>query len=303
MTLTGILVAFGGGIFGAAIGGLGAFEFVGFLVLVGVAIYSAAPAAGAAFLAIPFGAFGPQAGGFAAGVAAAAYAASRNKLAAGRDIISPLVGLSAPDVLLVGGAFGAAGYVVEYVISLVPPFAPGLNWTDFPALSVVVLGIAARLMFGKTGVFGKVPEGGRRFVPDEGIRWIPWHSTPGQLACLGGGVGLLASWLGASFHTPGVFLAFGLAASSLIFLQFGQKGPVTHHLALPAALAGALSGSVIWGAIVGVVCAMVGEACARTLHDNGDTHIDAPATTIAIMTCVINFCASVGLFAAVPFPC
>lgn len=52
-TLTGILAAFGGGIFGAAIGALPAFEFVGFLVIVGVGIQMAT--GHSTFFGIPFG--------------------------------------------------------------------------------------------------------------------------------------------------------------------------------------------------------------------------------------------------------
>ncbi|WP_444431296.1 hypothetical protein [Rhodobacter capsulatus] len=67
MTLLGLLVAFGGGIFGAAIGALPAFAFVGFLTMIGVAIQLALGAGTTDFFGIPFGAFGPHAGGFAAG--------------------------------------------------------------------------------------------------------------------------------------------------------------------------------------------------------------------------------------------
>ncbi len=43
---------------------------------------------------------------------------------------------------------------------------------------------------------------------------------------------------------PWVVLGFGMAAASLVFLQFGTQIPVTHHIVLPAAVAAAASGSI-----------------------------------------------------------
>ena len=76
MSFIAILVAFAGGIFGAAVGALLAFVILGFLILVAVAAQSM----GADLMSIPLGpAFGPHVGGFATGVAAAAYAAKKGK--------------------------------------------------------------------------------------------------------------------------------------------------------------------------------------------------------------------------------
>ena len=56
--------------------------------------------------------FGPHIA-FAGGVAAAAYAAKTGKLkSGGKDIVASLMGLNAPDVLLVGGVFGSLGYAL-----------------------------------------------------------------------------------------------------------------------------------------------------------------------------------------------
>src|SRR3954471_23178282 len=102
-----LLAAFAGGLFGAAIGGLPAFIFTGFAVLLGVA----AGLGGSEFnvLAAPndpqgiaFGVvFGPHIS-FAAGAAAAAFAA-RGDIVDGKDIATPLAGLGDPLPLLVGG--------------------------------------------------------------------------------------------------------------------------------------------------------------------------------------------------------
>ncbi|EMX7081380.1 TPA: permease, partial [Escherichia coli] len=97
-----IVVAFGGGIFGAAVGALAAFEFVGLLVIA-MTVVQIITGASSDFITFPFGLFGPHTGGFAAGVAATAYAAKKGKLGSGRDITAGLSGLAAYDVLLVGG--------------------------------------------------------------------------------------------------------------------------------------------------------------------------------------------------------
>lgn len=300
MTLMGLLAAVGGGIFGAAIGALPAFEFVGFLVMAGFAVQLAS-GDGSFVGGMPFGAFGPHVGGFAAGVAAAAYAANRKKLDTGRNIVVGLMGLNSPDVLLIGGLFGALGYVVQWALSLVPSFGPGLAWTDTVALTVVISALVVRVVFGKTGPFGKVASGMTRYNPPAASRWVSYQSSPAMLAVIGLGVGLLGGFLGASFK-GGTSMAFGLAAASLILLQFGVQIPITHHIALPAAIAAAASGSIIWGGIIGIICAFVGEFMACTFLVHGDTHIDPPAATIAPMTTLINLLAAVGLFSLIKLP-
>lgn len=302
MTLLGLLAAFGGGIFGAAIGALPAFEFVGFLVMVGVAVQLGVAPAQTDFFGIPFGAFGPHVGGFASGVAAVAYAAWRGKIDNGRNIVAGLMGLNAPDVLLVGGAFGIIGYVIQWALAKVPGFGPGLAWTDTVALTVVISAMIARLAFGKTGLFGHAEPGRSFYSPSDGTKWLVFESDLPQLVTIGLGVGLFAGWLAVTLGGAGVFLSFGIAAAALIFLQFGVLVPVSHHIALPAAIAAAASGSVLWGAIIGILSALLGEFMARTFLCHGDTHIDPPASAIAVMTLVVNALTAVGFFAAVRLP-
>jgi hypothetical protein len=302
MSLLGLLAAFGGGIFGAAIGALPAFEFVGFLVMVGVAEQIGVAPAATDFFGIPFGLFGPHVGGFASGVAACAYATMVGKFDNGRNIVPAMMGLKAPDVLLIGGLFGIVGYVIQWAFAQVPNFAPGVAWTDTVALTVVTSAIIVRLAFGKTGLFGKAEEGRSFWDPSDGIKWLSFMSKPGELAVIGVGVGLMAGYLGITYGGPGVFLSFGIAAASLIFLQFGVLVPVSHHIALPAAIAAATSGSILWAGIVGIVCAFLGEFFARLFLAHGDTHIDPPACTIATMTTVVNFLGVAGFFAAVHLP-
>lgn len=294
-----LLIAFGGGILGAAIGALAAFEFVGLLV---IAMTVAQIVSGNAsdFINFPFGLFGPHTGGFAAGVAATAWAAKKGKLASGRDITAGLSGLGAYDVLLVGGIFGALGYAIAWVLNQVPALPSGGAWTDTVALTVVISGVITRLAFGKTGLFGKPEAGIRHCYPPQDKCWMPYHSRIPQLTVLGLGIGLVAGYLGITFGGNGALLAFGISAFSLIFLHFNTQVPVSHHIALPAALVAIASHSLIWAALVGVICAWIGELVSRLFLIHADTHIDPPALTIALMTSVINVLAMVGFFALIP---
>lgn len=140
-----IVVAFGGGIFGAAVGALAAFEFVGLLVIA-MTVVQIITGASSDFITFPFGLFGPHTGGFAAGVAATAYAAKKGKLGSGRDITAGLSGLAAYDVLLVGGVFGTVGYIIAWGLNQIPAFPSGNAWTDTVALTVVISGVVSRLV-------------------------------------------------------------------------------------------------------------------------------------------------------------
>jgi hypothetical protein len=290
----GLLTAFVGGIFGAAIGALPAFILVGFLVMVGVAIQIAG--GGADYYGmVPFGAFGPHVGGFAAGVAAVAYAASRGKHDTGRDILAGMMGKNSPDVLLVGGIFGLVGYGLNWLFAL-----PGA-WTDTIALSVVVSAIIARFAFGKSGLLGEVKEGESRYAPAAAYCWVPWQSKPLQLLMIGLGMGGFSAYMAVTLpNGAGVFLGFGIAAASLVFLQFGTQVPVTHHIALPAAVAAATSGSIVWGILFGVAAAFVGEFMANTFCAWGDTHIDPPAATIWPMTSLSILLSAIGIYQMLP---
>lgn len=299
MAISDLLIAFGFGVFGAALGALAAFEFVGLLViaLVVIQVSTGAPSD---FINFPFGYFGPHAGGFASGVAATAYAARKGKLSSGRDILTGLSGLGAPDVLLIGGLFGVIGYLCAWLFNHIPAFPSGLAWTDTVAFTVVISGIITRLVFGKTGLFGQPERGIRRCFPPKEKCWMPYHSKLGQLLTLGCGIGLAAGYLGLSLGGNGALLAFGVSTFSLIFLHFNTNVPISHHIALPSAIAATLSGSLLWAAIIGICCALLGELLSRLFLVHGDTHIDPPAFTIFISTTFVHFLSTIGLFVLIP---
>lgn len=286
-SLTNLLIAFGGGIFGASLGAVPAFAFVGVLVLVGVAIQAAG--GGGDFVGtVAFGYFGPHVGGFAAGVAAAGFAASRGKLDSGRNVGVGLM-LNHPDVLLIGGLFGLAGYVINWLFGLI-----GFAWTDTVALTVVASGIIVRLIWGKTGLTGRVTNGQSRYAS--------FANNMMQNIVLGLGVGLFSAALvvGVGVNNGGSILGFGFSAASLIFAVMGLKIPATHHVSLPAAVATVASGGLLWGAIFGILGALVGEFWGNSLNDHGDTHIDPPAATIATLTSLSLLLAFIGVYQLIP---
>jgi hypothetical protein len=286
-----LLAAFGGGLFGAALGAVPVFVFTGVLALVGVA------AAASGHLELLGIAFGPVLGphvSFGGGVAAAAYAGSRGVLKTGRDIASPLMGFGRMDVLLVGGAFGSAGYALTAAFA-----ATGIAaWTDAVALSVVVTAIAARYMFGHGGVMGRLPAPpARRFRPDDSASWLPWQQEWTHVAVVGLGVSLVSAYLtGSSGLQAGrETLGFAISTVSLVFLLAGNKIPVTHHISMTAALGVMHGGGLVTAAAIGVLGAMLGEAASRAMLIHGDTHIDPPAVAIGLVATLLLVMRAAGL--------
>jgi hypothetical protein len=302
MDITTLFLATLAGAFGASLGALFSFVMVGFLVIGGVAV--AAAGGGDAWLgAVPFGIFGPHVAGFASGVAGAAWAARRGKHETGRDIATPLMGYNSPGTLLVGALFGGLGYLILWFWGLIGVGA----WTDGVALTVITSAIIARLAFGKTGLFGKVPEGQSIFArPPAGSEWLPWQCDSLQVVAIGLGGSVLGGSLaigigkatGLGLAAPGAgVLGFGISAISLILLFNGLKVPVTHHITLLGGVATVISGSIIWGLFFGLVAAFVGEYFSRVFQIYGDTHIDPPAGAIFITTTAVLLFNNFGLFA------
>ncbi|TDD99925.1 hypothetical protein [Jiangella asiatica] len=291
MDWTSLLAALGGGAFGAAIGALAAFIFCGVALLVGIAI--ALGGGGTTFVdAVALGPFfGPHVA-FAGGVAGAAYAARRNQLADGKDIGFALAEIGKPGPLIVGGVFGAAGYLV---VDLLGPTLAGR--TDSIALTVVALGVISRMAFGRKGLFGSWPRRPslrQRFASTAEEAWVPHQRHWSQAATLGVIAGLLASYatLEISASNPdlesvAVPTGFAVSAVSLVFAAIGIGVPVTHHMTLTSAVAASASGNLVIGGLVGAVAGVLGEFFARAVQNPGDTHIDPPANTIWSLTAVV----------------
>lgn len=309
------LVAFGGGIFGAAIGALPAFIFTGIMVIAGEMLAISGNLAanlpgmsGAALQAVQTGsnsvtgliAFGPffaPSVAFGGGVAAAAFAAKKGMLGAGKDIVTTLMTYGAQkdfwQVLVVGGVFGVIGWAIHAGLAVAG------TPTDTIAVGVWVSALIVRIVFspGKTGLLGKhdssVASSRLGLPEDRSIAWLPFMSRLDMLVLIGAGVGVASAF--ASVVTGSAVIGFGIAATSLLFLEMKGPVPVTHHIALPASLAAlAMIGggqvilvAVLVGGVFGVLGALLGELHARLFHNWGDTHIDSPAFAIFILTTVV----------------
>jgi hypothetical protein len=306
-----LLLCFGGGIVGAALGGLFSFVVCGLVVLAGCFVILNG---GSEFLLLQVGLgplFGPHTGGFAAGVAAVAYAAGVKKnlpSGSGKDILSPLMGTS-PDVLLVGGIFAVTGHILLQLLVKIP----FVNSADCIALSVVATACLARLLFLKElpwGSASSIREHGFLGTNEGALSWVPWMSQPGRLVVFSFGVGLLSAAMAmgtknvldpmvvqgtvsatGAFVVPLIF-AWGIAAISLVALELGtgeiQKFPVWHCQAILSALAFLLFNSLLLAAIVGVLAGLLQELVARMMWNHGSTHIDPPAGAIAVGTLILN---------------
>ena len=306
LSLVNLLAAFAGGLFGAAIGGLPAFVFTGVIVLIGVA----AGLASGQFDVISNVAFGPFFGphvSFVGGAAAVAFAARRGDVENGRDIATPLAGLNDPLPLLVGAGFGLGGYILNelFKVLLVANDEGTAFYTDTIALTVVIMAILARVLFGRTGVFGTLDDESRnrgRFKPGGDRAWVAYQEGFLQASLVGLGFGLLGAYLVATlvgidpaYAGAATLLGYGVSAVSLAFLNLGLSVPVTHHMTLPAAVAagavltagGGVAAAVILGALAGIGGALLGELFSRLFLIHGDTHIDPPAGAILIMATIV----------------
>lgn len=336
-----VIAAFAGGIVGAALGGLPSFTLAGLVIVAGEAATIVGRSVAAATEAVnpdlPMVAtgltgtigLGPLLGphvAFAGGVAAAAYAADQGYIADDTEYhpaksIDRALG-SAPDVLLVGGAFGILGYVVATVSGAVL----GLPM-DPVAFAIVVSGLVARAAFGYDLV-GDPTSGWLDMSPYEAGEtragsdrpavepFLPYQSAWTNNLLLGLGVGLFSGYV--AYVTASPFLAFGLSITTFGFVIVGNgRPPITLHMALPASIAAlalvpaeyglaemtpglvdaevpfllALALAGVFGALAGVA----GEFFARTLYAHGDTHLDPPAAAITVTTLLIGLLVIAGV--------
>jgi len=143
-----------------------------------------------------------------------------------------------------------------------------------------------------------------RFFPGGNQAWVVHQQGLVQSTALGLGSGLLSGFAVVSFTqinpdyvSFAPILGFGISAASLIMLQFGFDGPVTHHMTLPGGLAAAavIAGmgveagalALVAGALAGIGGALFGELYSRLFLIHGDTHVDPPAFAIFTMTTIV----------------
>lgn len=300
---TFIITSFCGGVFAAAVGGLPIWIFTGFLGLFGIA----AGIAGSTFDwngVITFGScLGPQIT-FAAGVATASYARKIGCLNSGKDISTSLIGCNNSSILLVGGLFGIEGYLVNIVLA---SFL-GNGQTDTIALTIVIVHLTAKVIFGEHGVkeiFGVLSEEAKargRFTMGGSNRWLPWQETMSQKVMLAIGVGgfsaMITKAMLADPKTAPYAVIFELcfSAATLVFLQTGQKAPITHHLSVISAIAVVATGDIFWGIAMAIIASQLRDIGARLFYIHGDTHVDPPAFAICTGTTLSYILVKLGIY-------
>lgn len=298
-----LIAAFGGGAFATAVGGQPSFILTSIAGLIGCGLLIA----GVEYNWQGEITFGPVLGphiAFAGAVAGAAFAARRGELETGRDIATPVT--SSPLPLIVGGVFGMGGYLFnQFLIEVIT--IDGVTYTDTIAFTVFFSAVVVRLVFGRTGLFGKMSEehreeGRGRYSLSSSAVWVGHQGSWAMTTLLGLSVGLISVYAMVTISDidPKIaasvpVLLWAISGISLILLQFGQPGPVTHHIGLPAAVAATAvltnggSTELAWvlGTAGGVAGALLGEAAARIFIIHGDTHIDPPATGIFLVNTIV----------------
>jgi hypothetical protein len=277
---TWLIMAFCGGVFGAAVGALPSFILCGVGALLG-GVYGMATGGGPNELDI-WVTWGPLVGpqtAFAGGAVAAVYANRRGLLENGRDICTPLMGLNSADVLLIGGVFGAIGALLTLVCSKIPNIG-GHASNNAIATAIVLTMILGRLCFGKTGLFGKVSPGTNRWEGSDAGCWLTWQHDWPQILIIACAVGIPASHLALTIPSSGLLL-FGLGCIIFTFMVFGAKVPVFHNIALASMLAVGATQNLWWGLAMAILVAFLCELSAMLFCAHGDSHIDPP--TISLM--------------------
>ena len=298
MSIFGILAAFGGGVFAAAIGGLPAFIMTGVFAVLGAGLGIAGLDAGGLIAGnVAFGPFfGPHVA-FAGGVAAMAYAKKKGLSENGANIAYAMAGYNDPSVLCVGGLFGVIGYVFKALV-VDTLFAGGISTklvTDGPGFTVFCSAILARLVFG-----GKLRTGDK--VMSEGSALTTCITISACYSLLVGALYVVLQQAAAGNEALSAGLAgnyavliFGTAAIGLIFAEFGQPFFGCHHIVIIAAeaavfgyAAGGAGMAVIAAVIAGTVSGLICDIETALINSGTDSHIDGPATAILIMTFVLN---------------
>ena len=158
--------------------------------------------------------FGPVMGphvAFLGGAIAVAYAAKKNYLPAGkngRDVVTPLTTFGDHiDIYIVGGIGGMIGYLVNQVFAVIPPLLVSdaanhydreiLGSTDTIAMTIVVVSIVVRYIYGTTGMFS-TKQGPLMWVGDNkqygDKHWVGYQEKWSHTSILGVTTGILSGF-------------------------------------------------------------------------------------------------------------
>ncbi|MDR1856943.1 MAG: hypothetical protein LBR22_07260 [Desulfovibrio sp.] len=307
------VLAFFGGVFGTAIGGLWVFVLDTLLVLLGCIMVASG---GSDILLTQFAlgpVFGPQST-FLGGAVAASYAAAIKKnhpggTGAGKDIVTPLLDTSW-DVYAVGGLAAVACAL----LATAGPYLPILKSMDGLAGPIIIVSLVARFIIHREAPWGKmesIKKLGWLGTDGYKISWAGCMSPPMRLLFVGASVGCLAGvgamhWEAAlkplvvagtitpsvAYLIPYIFF-WGVSGVMLTALQLGtgniQKIPITHAMSVLAAAAYLGSHSIPVAILGGIFGAFLEEFCARGFYNHGSDHVDPPAFAIALGTLTYSF--------------
>ncbi len=187
-----ILLAFFGGVAATCIGALGSVILCAFVAIIGVC----AVMAGCEFniaTQIAFGFFLSPHLGLGPAACALGYATKKGLVEDSKVIALPLMMLGRPDVYVVGGIFAVASYFIKMGLDKV--FGPG--GIDSVSLTIVIVGIIAKILFGNEGLIGKVPEGDKRFGITSQNVWMPHMPAAEGITywLFAAGVSAVSGWL------------------------------------------------------------------------------------------------------------
>ena len=295
--LISVILAFFGGVLATCIGALGSVILCAFVALAGVC----AQWAGCEYpivLGIAFGYFLSPHLGLGPAACALGYAKKRGWVEDSKGIGLPLMMLGKPSVLIVGGIFAVLSYFINVGLATVLP-----GKIDSISLSIVVIGIIAKLLFGNEGLFGKVPEGDTRFGVNSTNNWMP-HMPFGNgiyYWFFAGSAGIISTYIfweiseyAKETNNPGlaqvaIFPMFALAVIFLILLVCGLPCPVFHHVGLTSCYAGMMAYGagqgelvvLLWGAAFGIVSHFVADWLADVFLVYGDGYVDPPSLSMA----------------------
>ena len=290
-----VIAAFGGGVFGALIGGTNAFIFTGITGL-GAVVLILSGNGDILLNSVSAGPYLAPHVGFAGGVAALAVInRQKNKFMTqyerieehertremddaletykdinGLSTFTPLYPFSNIPAILIGGLFGAVGYFLNYY------FAEIFNLPiDTVALTIVLSNLIARLFIGRDSIN---KYNGNKFYEATNnkvlfnILWaIPFS--------------IVVSYVTQVTGTE--LTVFYISAFSLILNSIGKSIPVTHHISITAGYATLALGNIWAGMIVGLFAMLIGEYFDITVNENAESLIDMPSFVIALLSFVI----------------
>lgn len=296
--VTTIILAFLGGVLATCMGALGSVILCAIFALAGVC----AVMAGCEFnivTSIAFGFFLSPHMGLGPAACALTYAAKKGYVEDSKGIALPLMFLGKPMVLVVGGIFAVISYYVNVGLGAILP-----GKIDSISAAIVVIGIIAKLLWGNEGLFGKVPEGDKRFGVLSSNNWMP-HMPYGEGVTywlFAGSVGAMSTlfyWYISEYAkqvgsetiaSVAMFPMFALAVIFLILLVCGLPCPVFHHVGLSSCYAAMMAYAagqsllvcILWGMAGGIISHFAADLLADLFIVYGDGYVDPPSLS---MTC------------------